>query len=239
MAITATFRADFSSFLDAVDKAEVALVDFSKGASKVESSLNKMVDNFSGRKLIQEATLLTTAIDKAGGVSKLTAKELEAAGNKAAEAAEKMKKLGYEVPAAMEKIIAESKKLESSFGGGLLNAVKQLGPALAATFSVAAVTSAAKNLFDYADSIVNVAEKTKFSTTMVQGLTLAFQDHGVTVEQVAAANEKLSKNLVGGDKATVSALEKMGLSVKELLRLDPETRFIKVADAVGQIKNPA
>jgi len=66
MAITATFKADFSSFLDAIDKAEIALVDFSKGASRVESSLNRMVDKFSGRKLIQDAMLMTAAIEEMG-----------------------------------------------------------------------------------------------------------------------------------------------------------------------------
>jgi hypothetical protein len=117
MAVNATFKADFSSFLKAIDQAEIALVDFGKGASTVEKQLNRMVDNFSGRKLIQEASLLTIAVEKAGGVAKLTAREFEMVGAKANEAAEKMHKLGYEVPAGLQNLADATKKAETATGG--------------------------------------------------------------------------------------------------------------------------
>jgi hypothetical protein len=132
MAITATFKADFSSFLQAIDKAELALVDMSKGASKVESSLNRMVDTFSGRKLIQEATLMTIAVEKAGGVAALTNRQLQEVGATANEAADKLKRLGYEVPAGLQKLADASAKtttvtqgLHSSLGkfDGILGAL--------------------------------------------------------------------------------------------------------------------
>lgn len=119
MAISARFQADFSSFLDAVDKAQVKLVDLSKGASAVEGSLNRMVDNFSGRKLIQEAALMTIAVEKAGGISVLTARQLETVGAKAAEAAEKMAKLGYDVAPGLQKIIDATHGASEATGGWL------------------------------------------------------------------------------------------------------------------------
>ena len=72
MAINAVFKADFSSFQTAVDKAQAELVDLSKGADRVGTSLNRMVDQLSGRKLIQEALLMDKAIESIGGTSKLT-----------------------------------------------------------------------------------------------------------------------------------------------------------------------
>jgi hypothetical protein len=117
MAVNATFTADFSDFLTAIDQAEVALVDFGKGASTVEKKLNQMVDNFSGRKLIQEASLLTIAVEKAGGVAALTAKELEVVGNKANEAADKMHRLGYEVPAGLQKLATAANTSTTATGG--------------------------------------------------------------------------------------------------------------------------
>jgi hypothetical protein len=114
MAVTAKFQADFSGFIEAIDKADVALVDMSKGASKVEASLNRMVDSFSGRKLIQEASLMTIAVEKAGGVAALTSKELEIVGNKANDAAEKLKKLGYEVPAGLQKLADQTSKTQTN-----------------------------------------------------------------------------------------------------------------------------
>lgn len=114
MAVTAKFTADFSSFTDAIDKAEVELADFSKGAAGVEARLNRMVDNFSGRKLIQEAALMSTAIEKSGGVATLTGQQLEQAGKKAAEAAEKMKKLGIDVPVSIQNIADAAKHTGSA-----------------------------------------------------------------------------------------------------------------------------
>lgn len=115
----------------------------------------------------------------------------------------------------------------------------RVGKALAATFTIAAAGQAARELLDYADNVVNVAEKTKFSTDAVQELTMAFQPHGIAIDAVSSANEKLSKNLIGGDKSTVAALEKMGLNIKTLKTLAPDQLFITVADAVGKIQNPA
>ena len=113
------------------------------------------------------------------------------------------------------------------------------GKALAGLFGIVSVGATAKQLLDYADGVVNVAEKTKFSTDAVQELTLAFQPHGIAIDAVATANEKLSKNLIGDDKSTVAALQKMGLHIATLKTLAPDQLFITVADAVGKIKNPA
>jgi len=98
MALSATFKADFASFYDAVDKAEGKLVDLGQGADKVGKRLDGMTDAFSGRKIIQEAALMEKAIGGVEGISKLTEKEIERLGKTTAEAVEKMKKLGVEVP---------------------------------------------------------------------------------------------------------------------------------------------
>src|SRR4026209_28028 len=98
MPVSARFQADFENFYAAVQKADVKLADFSRGAARVGPVLDRMTDSFSGRKLIQEAALMERAIEKAGGMGTLTGQQLQAAGNKAAEAAEKMKKLGLDVP---------------------------------------------------------------------------------------------------------------------------------------------
>ena len=102
--LTGVLQADFSDFYTAVTKAETHLRDFETGAGKVEKSLNRMVDSFSGRALIQDATFAAQAIERLGGASKLTEKELQAASAQAAEAAEKLRALGQEVPPEIEKL---------------------------------------------------------------------------------------------------------------------------------------
>src|SRR5215467_1212060 len=98
MALTAKFVADFGSFYDAVNKAEVELKGLESGAGRVEKSLTSMTDKFSGRRLIQDATLMEKAIENIGGTTKLTEKELERVGQTASDAVDKMKKLGVDVP---------------------------------------------------------------------------------------------------------------------------------------------
>ena len=115
MAVRATFQADFSSFQTAVDKAQVTLKGFEDNANKVGTSLNRMVDNFSGRKLIQEATLMTEAVERIGGPTKLTATELQHVGAKATEAADKLRALGQDVPPGIQKLADTTKGASTSF----------------------------------------------------------------------------------------------------------------------------
>ena len=75
MGVNANFVADFSTFLAAINAADVALADFGKGADTVSTKLNNMVDKWSGRALIQQANELVVAIDKVGGVTALTTNE--------------------------------------------------------------------------------------------------------------------------------------------------------------------
>jgi hypothetical protein len=108
--VTGKFQADFSSFYEAVEKAQVHLKSFESDSSKVERSLNRMADGFSGRRVIQEATQMAEAIKETGGLSKLTGAELQRAGALADEAAEKMQKLGMNVPPGIERISKAAKE---------------------------------------------------------------------------------------------------------------------------------
>jgi hypothetical protein len=111
MPLTAKFIADFSSFTRAVDQAEVELRGFESEAHKVERSLARMTDSFSGRRVIQDATLMARAIEEIGGASKLTDAELQRVGATAQEAVEKMQRLGQDVPASLETLATAAGKV--------------------------------------------------------------------------------------------------------------------------------
>lgn len=102
MAITGKFAADFADFYAAVDKADAKLAGFMAGAGRVETALNRAVDAFSGRKIIQEATIAAEAVERLGGLSKLTRGELEQLGNQAQEATDKMRAMGVVVPSNVQ-----------------------------------------------------------------------------------------------------------------------------------------
>jgi hypothetical protein len=107
--ITAKFEADFASFYEATQKAVVELDSMEKGAARAESKLQSMADRFSGEKVIQQAQVMTEAIERLGGVSTLTEKELEQVGRVTNEAVEKMRALGLDVPKGMQAIADATK----------------------------------------------------------------------------------------------------------------------------------
>jgi TP901 family phage tail tape measure protein len=112
MAVQAKFIADFSSFYDAVKRADLDLKKLGSGVDKVNSSLTRMVNEFSGQKIVQQAELMAKAIKDSGGVAALTAKELKNVEAVASEATSKLKALGKEVSPELAKLNAELKKLE-------------------------------------------------------------------------------------------------------------------------------
>lgn len=111
MAVTAKFIADFTSFNDAVSKAEQKLSGFQTGASKVEDALKRMGDSLVGKRVVQEAALMAKAVDGIGGVSKLTASNLERVAKTSAEAVDQLKRLGKDVPENIARIAKESAEL--------------------------------------------------------------------------------------------------------------------------------
>src|SRR5580765_5030766 len=102
MGVNANVVADFSTFLSAIEAADVKLADFGKGADTVTPKLNNMVDKFSGRALIQQANELVVAIDKVGGATALTTSEQAKLNATLTEAIEKYHVIGEEVPPDMQ-----------------------------------------------------------------------------------------------------------------------------------------
>ena len=66
MALSGKFDADFESFFTACHQAEVSLRGFEAGTRDVEKALNQMVDEFTGRQIISEATLMAEAVSRIG-----------------------------------------------------------------------------------------------------------------------------------------------------------------------------
>src|SRR5512138_3842714 len=110
MAVTAKFQADFSSFTDAVRKAELDLDKLNSGADKAAGALNRMVNEFSGQKLIQQAQTAVEAVGRIEGVTKLTQAEQARLNALVTEAIAKYDVLGKQAPDDMVKVKAETQK---------------------------------------------------------------------------------------------------------------------------------
>jgi hypothetical protein len=140
MAMTGALIGDFSSFQAAVDGSIVKLTTFEEGASKAGTSLDRVSNALSGVKIVQQAAIAAEAVDRIGGVSKLTEAELARVGATATEAAAKLVAMGQDVPPKIQ---------------ALADAVKPVPAALKDVS--AAVQPTTGFLSDLSGSIVRVA----------------------------------------------------------------------------------
>lgn len=237
MAVKATFIADFTAFTQGVERAETKLRTFESGIGRIDKDLARFGNQFSGVKLIQQATLMEKAIADVGGVSRLTSSELEHAGNTAAAAAAKMKALGLEVPQRLQDLAKHAKSSTTELTS-LSNVVSKIGPALAATFSIGAVVNFAKDVGAFAGKMVDLSAQTGITTTRLQALNYVAAGAGLTIEDITGGVEQLGKRLAGGDTSAASAVQRLNLSVYQLQQLAPDQAFIAIAKSVAQIENP-
>lgn len=263
MAITGTFTADFSSFYDAVTKAEISLRAFEASSVKVESQLTRMVDSFTGRKIISEATLAAEAVERIGGVSNLTKAELARVSAIAGEAAEKLRAMGQDVPPGIQRIADSAKNLQKAFsefdGDRVLvkatDATTALGEAthkstlewlagipiigqFVAALSVERLFEFAKGAIESAARLDELEKATGISADTLQRMRYVGEGFGLSMEQIATAVEQLSAKLAGGDQNAVNAVQSLGLSVTRLLAAGPKEAFLQIAEAAGRVEDP-
>jgi hypothetical protein len=244
MALSGTFLADFSSFYDAVEKADVSLKGMETGAGNVEKAMNRVADSFSGRKIVQDATIAVEAIERIGGVTKLTEAETLRLNKQLTTALDKYHALGKDAPEALVKMQAQTqavadtaKKAESSFDWK--STLMSTAGAFGIAFSVQQVASFVTGVVDGAGAISDLSEKLGVSTDAIQGWQAAGELSGVTIEQIDTALSKMNANLAKGDTSTVVALDKAGLKFEEIRRMKPEDAFNTIASAIAKIQDPA
>lgn len=234
--VNAKFIADYTNFEAATRAAVVTLKTFDSQSKTVERNLGRMTDSFSGRKLIQEATLMTEAIERIGGKSKLTESELISVGNKAAEAAEKMRRLGIDVPPKLDALAKSAQKPVGVFND-MLGVIGKIGPALGVGLSIGTVTSFAKGVGEFAGKMVDLNAQTQISTTRLQALNYAGAGAGLTIDDIAASADQLSKRLGGDDKSVNEALARLNLSASELKNLSLDEVIFQIDEGLKGVGN--
>lgn len=241
---TATFLADFTSFNRAVETAVVKLKTLETAPTGVERALSRMTDSFSGRAIVREATLAAEAVERIGGTSKLTQRELERTSGLAQEAAEKLRALGQEVPAKLQALADAVKKPNEAVEGlsgtatKALNMLTALAPGVAAAFSVGAVVSFAREVGSFAGQMTDLSAETSIGVERLQALNYVAVGAGATIEDITGSVTQLAKRLAGGDDSAAAAVERLGLNVYELQSQNPDEAFLSIGRAVAQIENP-
>lgn len=119
---------------------------------------------------------------------------------------------------------------------GLRAVVARLGGPLGIAGLFIGATKAAMS---YADSMDDVSKKTGIGVVTLQKWDHIAKLNGSTMEAMTRAANRLGADLTQGDKSVVAGIQRMGLSVEDLLRMNPEDRFRAVAQAIGSIEDPA
>jgi hypothetical protein len=123
-------------------------------------------------------------------------------------------------------------------------AVNKLGAGLIAGGAALAVPLAAgvQTFTDWGDELAKMSDRTGISVASLSELTHAALQSGASIEELENAVKLLQKNLwtaAAGGKAQAAAFARIGLSVADLVALDPERQFLAVADALAKIDDPA
>jgi len=241
MALTGKFLADFTSFYDACQKAEVSVEKIGASASKVGPKLDRMVEDFSGKKVVAEATLMTRAVEEIGGAAQLTEKDIARIGPVMEEALKKMRAAGQPIPADMQKLADATKNVGEKTGlmsTAMSVATGALG-ALGIQMTLGFITDFIGDIMNSADALTKLSAKTGLTIEALQKFQVAGDDAGNSVEDMARAINALQNKIAGGDKAAAAALETLGIKFSDFVKLNPDEQFIAISDALRQIADPA
>jgi len=241
MGVNANFVADFSTFLSAINAADVALADFGKGADTVGKKLNDMVDKFSGRQIIQQANELVIAIDKVHGVTALTTNEQIKLNATLQEAIAKYQAIGETVPPEMQKLADATKATATAAKEAQTNTsswestLTSWASAAAAAFSVNAIVQYIGKLVEGASALNTLSAQTHINVEDLQILTAATASYGVSSEELGRALFSLQNRIAGGDASVVSAYAAMGIKIDDLKDKNASDLFLTTERALGQL----
>ena len=216
------------------------------------------IDKINAVRPRQQMFELGVAIERMGGVSKLSADkvarlrtEVERLSAAGARVPKNLAGLGVGAGAAQRSIAAAQASalggLAAGGPGGAIGAgLAAAGPAglaLAASLGAVAVAGGAavrvmSDLVQRSGQLVDLSTKTRLSTDFLQQLEFAGAQVGVSMEQSALAVVKLQRTLgeaAQGSQQARQAFTQIGVSWQQLRTLKPEEQFITVARALTAI----
>jgi len=120
---------------------------------------------------------------------------------------------------------------------------RQVGMAMTAVGG--GITAALGGLINHykkaGDEVQKMALRTGFSTEALSELKYAAQISGASLQGFEKGVKKMQKTIVDASEGMTTylrAFERIGIEVKDLQGLSPEQQFLKIADAIGKVKDP-
>jgi len=234
MALTATLALDIKAFEGGLSRAAASLDGFAQKTVKNTSrDLSRLLEDFTGQKVVAEAARMAEAVERIGGASKLTETEQRRVNASVSDAIAKYQALGQEAPANLLKLQAETTKAEQKTTFLSTAAGKMI-----AAFSVGAIANVASKILDLTGTLTDLQGKTGISTTGLQVMNHTLGQSGVSLEQAARAAVEMSKRLVGGQDGVADAVKTLGLNMRDLIESGPEQAFYAIGEAIARVPDP-
>ncbi len=147
----------------------------------------------------------------------------------------RLSRLEQDLGRASRTVEREAKKMDAAFAAAS-GTLKGLVGSLAAGVSVGFLTQLARSTIDGVDKLNDLADATGASIENISALEDVALRTGASIDTVATALIKFNKELSDpkADSEAALILEKLGLSAKELRRLDPAEALLKTAQALAQ-----
>ena len=105
---------------------------------------------------------------------------------------------------------------------------------------LAPLAGAVTHFTSFGETLEKMSAKTGMSVEFLSKLAHAAQQSGTSLEEADAFIKKMSKNLFEASDAGSEArktLEMIGLSIDELQAMNPEQRFLAIADALSKVSD--
>ncbi len=246
MAVSATFVADFNSFLSQAKAAEASLENLATAAGLTEKQIDKVAHSFKGESIIASATKVTMAVEGIGGASKLTESEMARVNRTLTEALAKMQLMGVQAPADMVRLADATKKVDIAAKDAThsTSAFSSTFAALTASFSagmiinnvITSLSSFARGAIESAGNLVDLRAATGVSLEMLQRWQLVAEQGGIELEKLTTASFKLGNAISTGKGSTREAVDALGVSWQHLKSLQPDQQLdliLKSAEALG------
>lgn len=131
-------------------------------------------------------------------------------------------------------------------GGGATNALGQMESMatriierMLIIYALRGTFEFVKGLFDAADALVELSQRTEISITTLMALQDLAKDLDLPFTKVTTAIGDLNKNLVSMKATSLNALIELKLNVAAILEMKGDQQFRSIADALREIEDPA
>lgn len=207
-----------------------------KSLDSLRSTMKQVTD--AQQRLADKAKFAAQGLEAMGGASRLTDTQLKQVNRTLQEGLSAYQALGKQPPESLRRIAAETSKATIATDGWK-SALKGLGAAIGAAFTVRAVVNFGRDLLRMGDEIVRTADRTGLLTDEVQRLTFIARQSGNDLSELTGAVGQLQNRLASGDKSAVKAVQALGISFEQLRAAGPYEQLQLIATAVSKIEDPA